>query len=214
MSDTLLPTNEQRKLLGQATLAYMKNVEVAEGYLKSRGIPLQIARSAGVGVVDSAIHEYKSFRGRLWIPYFTDAGPINAVMRCMKNHVCKEVSEHSKYVRVPNLGVNLYNVPAYHDAEEFMCMTEGEFDSLTLKAMGLPSIGVPGAKNWKPHWNAIFDDFSKLFVFGDGDAAGKDFAKRVSKETGATRIIMPDGYDVNKMFVERGFEFFREALGL
>lgn len=213
MSNTLLPSNEQRKLLGLATLAYMKNVEDAEGYLKTRGIPLQVARSAGVGVVDSTIHDYRDFRGRLWLPYFTDAGPINAVMRCIKDHDCKAVDGHGKYIRVPNLGVNLYNVQSYHDAE-FICITEGEMDALTFKVMGIPAIGVPGAENWKSHWSAIFDDFPKVYVFGDGDDAGKKYAQRVAKETGAMKVIMPNGYDVNRMFVETGFEFFREALNL
>ncbi len=214
MSNTLLPSNEQRKLLGQATLAYMKNVEDAEGYLKTRGIPLQIARSAGVGVVDATIREYKDFRGRLWIPYFTDAGPINAVMRCMKDHDCKLVDNHGKYLRPPNLGVNLYNVQSYHGDTDFICITEGELDALTFKVMGIPSMGVPGAENWKDHWTAIFDDFSKVYVFGDGDEAGKKYAQRVAKATGATKVIMPEGYDVNRMFVESGFPFFKEALGL
>lgn len=215
MSSTLLPSNEQRRLLEQATLAYMKNVEDVEEYLLKRGIPLQIARSAGVGVVDSSVREYRNYRGRLWIPYLTDAGPINAVMRCMQDHDCKKQSgNHGKYIRIEGLGTNLYNVQSYHDDTDFMCITEGEMDALTLKVMGIPAMGVPGAENWEDHWTAIFDDFAKLYVFGDGDAAGEKYAKKVAKLTGASRVVMPPGYDVNKMFAENGMSFFKEALGL
>lgn len=215
MSNTLLPSNEQRRLLEQATLAYMKNVEDAEVYLKKRAIPLQAARSAGVGVVDSTVREYKNYKGRLWIPYLTDAGPVNAVMRCMSDHDCKkQEGNHGKYIRVENLGVNLYGVQSYHDDTDFMCITEGEMDALTLKVMGIPAMGVPGSENWKDHWTAIFDDFPKVYVFGDGDDAGRKYAQRVAKATGATKVIIPEGYDVNKMFAENGFPFFKEALGL
>lgn len=210
----VLPSNEQRKLLYTATLAYMENLEPAVDYLAGRGIDQRAARIAGLGVVDRTVLEYENFAGRLAIPYLTPAGPVNMVFRCIRDHDCKAVDEHAKYVRAPGLGVNLYNVLSYKYATSFMCITEGELDALSLNIMGIPAIAVPGAKNWKDHWNLVFQDFENIFVFEDGDAAGKEFGTRVAKELKATRLRMPEKQDVNSMMVQGGYEYFQKMLRL
>jgi DNA primase len=214
MSTSVLPSNEQRRLLERATLSYMENVEAAEEYLAGRGIDLRAARIAGLGVADKTVLEYKDFAGRLAIPYFTPAGPVNMVFRCIRDHDCKSQSEHGKYVRAPGLGVNLYGVQSYRYATSYMCITEGELDALSLGIMGIPAIAVPGAENWKDHWNLVFQDFESIFVFEDGDAAGKKFGLRVAKELGATRMKMPEREDVNSMMVKQGYPYFKKILEL
>lgn len=214
MSNSVLPSNSQRRLLEPATTNYMKNVGVAEEYLAARGIDQRAAGIAGLGVVDRTIIEFADFAGRLSIPYFTSAGPVNMVFRCLKNHDCKAESDHGKYVRAPGLGVNLYNVMSYGYATSFICITEGELDALSLSIMGIPAIAVPGAENWKDHWNLVFQDFEKVFVFEDGDAAGKKFGLRVAKELGAVRMKMPEREDVNSMMVKQGYPYFKNILEL
>src|SRR5512139_359671 len=214
MSSTVLPTNEQRRLLERATLAYMENIHLAEEYLAARGIPVD-GRTAGLGVVDQTILEYRAYVGRLAIPYFTNAGPVNMVFRCLEDHRCGDVpEEHHKYMRATGLGVNLYNVQAYHAATDFICITEGEIDALSCKIMGIPAIGVPGAKNWKDHWNLVFQDFERVFVLQDGDKAGKEFGLKVKRAIGAIRIDMPNGDDVNSTMIKHGYEWFEKALEL
>jgi hypothetical protein len=213
MSSSVLPSNEQRRLLEKATLAYMQNVTLAEEYLAKRGLPVD-ARTAGLGVVDQTILEYKGFAGRLAIPYFTDAGPVNMVFRCIQDHNCSLIPDHPKYVRAPGLGVNLYNVQAYRSATDFICITEGEIDALSCKVMGIPAIGVPGAANWKDHWDLVFQDFERVFVLQDGDSAGKKFGLKVKKAIGAIRMDMPDGEDVNSTMVKHGYDFFKDLLEL
>jgi DNA primase len=192
----------------------MKNVDEAEGYLETRGLSLAVARTAGLGVVDREILDYRSLAGRLAIPYFTDGGPVNMVFRCMQSHDCKSLPDHGKYVRATGGGVNLYNVQAYREAENFICVTEGEIDALSCKAMGIPAIAVPGAENWKDHWNLVFQDFESIYVLQDGDAAGKKFGLRVKKELGASRFDMPEGEDVNSAMVKYGYSFFKDLLEL
>jgi DNA primase len=50
-------------------------------------------------------------------------------------------------------------------------------------------------------------------VFADGDQAGSDFAKSLTKELGnVTTIHMPEGEDVNSTFIKQGKEWFAEKL--
>ncbi len=204
----------QRELLETATLAYMHNLDAVSGYLEARGISREDARTAGLGVVDKTVLEYERFAGRLAIPYLTDAGPVNMSFRCMQSHDCKAMADHAKYIRAPGMGVNLYNVQSFTGAGDTMIITEGEIDALTCKVMGIPAMGVPGAKNWEPHWDLVFQDFSRLIVLTDGDDAGEKFGEKVQGKIGATPIALPPGEDVNSMYVKHGYEYFKERLRL
>ncbi len=76
-----------------------------------------------------------------------------------------------------------------------------------------PTIGIPGANNWKPHYAKILDDFEIVIVLADGDAAGLEFGKKISRELGNVNIIsMPEGEDVNSMMVKRGSEWVDERI--
>jgi DNA primase len=52
----------------------------------------------------------------------------------------------------------------------------------------------------------------------DGDSAGHSFAQKITRELGNVRTVqMPDGEDVNSMYIKNGVEFIderiKEALG-
>lgn len=206
-----LLSNEQRRSLEEATMRYLGNVHVAEAYLMSRGITLEVAAGYALGVVVDPLPGHDLFEGRLSIPYLTNAGPVNMKFRCIKHHDCK-ASGCPKYIAWPGLDTNLYGVQSYARAEDFMCVTEGELDALTLNMLGIPSIGIPGASNWKPHWNKVLDDFAIVYVFSDGDAAGKEFAKRLVAEVNAVNIKMPEGEDVNSMYLKEGAQYLRNRI--
>lgn len=202
----------QRSGLEQATMRYMESVDLASAYLARRGISEEQAATAALGVVDQPILGHESYKGRLAIPYLTDSGPINMAFRCIKDHNCK-AEGHGKYLKLENADVNLYNVQDYYQAYDSIAVTEGEMDALILSMIGIPAIGVPGAENWKPHWNLIFQDFQKVFVFSDGDEAGQNFAKKVVSELRAINIPMPNGMDVNDVYLEAGPEALLVRIG-
>lgn len=105
---------------------------------------------------------------------------------------------------------HLYNVAAIATAENYIAVTEGEIDAITLNyKCGIPSIGVPGANSWKRHYSRLLQDFEKVYVFADGDQSGSDFAKRIAQEVqGVTIINMPEGQDVNSMYLTAGAGYF------
>lgn len=202
----------QRSGLEQATMRYMESVDLASAYLAKRGISPEAAATAALGVVDQPILGHESYKGRLAIPYLTDTGPVNMVFRCIKDHNCK-VEGHGKYLKLEGIEASLYHVQAYYEAYDFIAITEGEVDAMILNMIGIPAIGVPGSENWKHHWNLIFSDFQKIFVFSDGDDAGQKFAKKVVSELRAIDIPMPNGMDVNDVYLEAGPEALLVRIG-
>jgi hypothetical protein len=199
---------EQRRLLEEATMRYMEHLPVALGYLASRGIPEEVARLNGLGVVVDPLKEHRHLRGRLAIPYLTSSGPVNMSFRCLEDHNCKEQEHHGKYVQSAGLEARLYGVMSYEAAGSYLAVCEGELDTLVLNMAGVPAVGVSGAKKWQPHWTQILQDFSRVFVFSDGDTAGQEFAQRVMLEyEHAINVPMPQGMDVNDAYLKFGADF-------
>lgn len=149
----------------------------------------------------------ESFYGRLAIPYITPTGVVDLRFRSMG-------PEEPKYLGMPGTETRLYNVRAIHEAGSFICVCEGEIDAITLSySCGIPSVGVPGANAWKPHYGRLLADFETIYVFADGDQPGTDFAKSLSKEFNNVIIMqMPEGEDVNSMFLNYGSDYFKEKV--
>lgn len=190
----------------QAASRYQRDLAVrtdVQGYLASRGIDQATALSYRLGVVDSPIVGHERVRGRLAIPYLTHSGVVNFSFRCLKPHLCK-LEECPKYLPITGMGRNLYNVNAIHTESPFICVTEGELDAITLTMSGIPAVGIPGASNWQKHWSKCLEDFEEIFVFGDGDKAGRDFANFLSTEVKARPVALPQGEDVNDVYRRSG----------
>ena len=90
-------SKEQRKYLVRAWETYAPHLGEAEGWLAGRGISLEHAERSGLGVVRDALPGHETASGYLAIPYLTDAGPVNFNFRCMQDHDCKTIPNHSKY---------------------------------------------------------------------------------------------------------------------
>jgi DNA primase len=194
---------EQKKLLEQATSHYQQAVNLAEGYLVNRGLSLQDAEYFRLGVVHQPLVGHEAYEGRLAIPYITPAGVVDLRFRAI-NH------EEPKYLSLPGSETRLYNVNALFKATDWIAVCEGEIDTITLTKLGIPAVGVPGVKNIKSHHYRILADFQRIYVFADGDPAGKEFTKELARKvSGVTPIAIPEGEDVNSLFTKQGSDWFR-----
>ena len=201
-------SKEQRLYLERATLEYAKNLDDAAEWLEGRGLDLEHARSKGLGVVRDPLPGHEPAVGRLAIPYLTDAGPVGIAFRCTESHNCKEISYHSKYWKRKGTEVRMYGVQSASWADDWIVVTEGELDALVWQQIGVPAIGIPGAEAWKPHWENVLEDFSRVYLAEDGDDAGKDLWIAMSENlTNVIRMRMPDGEDSNSMYLKAGRDY-------
>lgn len=197
----------QRELLTRATEKYSASIQLAEDYLKQRGIPLEVARLARLGVVEEPEVGHEAFKGRLSIPYLSKSGVVDLRFRSLNPAV------EPKYMGLTGADTRMYNVLDIEKAGDWIGVCEGELDTLTLSAcVGIPCVGVPGANSWKKHYTRLLADFERVFVFADGDQPGREFASSLARELPVTIVNMPDGEDVNSVFVAEGADFLRSKV--
>lgn len=186
---------------------YAASVADAKDYLTARGIDGRTAQAARLGVVTDPLPGHEAYRGRLVIPYLTASTAVGLRFRCLAAHDCK-AADCAKYLSLPGSKTHMYNATAALSHGETIAITEGELDALILThRVGIPAVGVPGSSHWQRHWRRVLDDYPHVLVLGDGDAAGRDFAKAVASKITRTRIVpMPEGMDVTDLFVAEGAE--------
>ena len=199
----------QKELLEKATHKYAGNISLAQDYLASRGIPLEVARLAQLGVVVEPEAGQEAYVGRLSIPYVTKSGVVDLRFRALNPAV------EPKYMGMTGAETKMYNVLDVERAGDYIGVCEGEIDTLTLSGLvGIPCVGVPGANSWKKHYTRLLADFERVFIFADGDQPGKEFASSLARELPVTIIQLPDGQDVNSIFVQDGSDYFHQKVGL
>ena len=200
-------SSSQRQFLLQATQRYAANIEVAKEYLSNRSLSVEEAQVFHLGVVVDPVPGHEAYKGRIAIPYITPSGVVDIRFRAMYN-------EDPKYLGLVGSKTTMFNTQACFVADKYICVTEGEFDCIMMSVKtNHPTIGIPGANNWKPHYTKILDDFEIVIVLADGDAAGLEFGKKISRELGNVNIIsMPDGEDVNSMITKQGSEWIDERI--
>ena len=197
----------QRESLTRAAKYYHSALHEAEEYLAGRGITLEAATRARLGVVLEPLTGHEAYINRLAIPYLTRSGVVDVRFRSL------DLSE-PKYMGMAGASTHLYNVGSLFRASSYICICEGEIDTITLDAVcGIPAVGVPGVNNWKKHYTRLLADFDKVFLFADGDNAGTDFGKSLSRELGNLVVVqMPEGEDVNSMYRLHGADYFNNKI--
>jgi DNA primase len=109
----------------------------------------------------------------------------------------------------------MYNVLDIDKAGDFIGVCEGELDTITLShCVGIPCIGVPGANSWKKHYTRLLADFERVFIFADGAQPGTEFARSLARELPVTIVQLPEGQDVNSMYVQEGSDYFHHKMDL
>ena len=200
-------SSSQRQFLLQATQRYSGKIELAAEYLSNRSLSVEEASIFHLGVVEDPLPGHEPYKGRLAIPYITPSGVVDIRFRALHN-------EDPKYMGLVGAKTTMFNTQACFVAHKYICVTEGEFDCILMSVKTThPTVGIPGANNWKPHYVKILDDFDIVIVLADGDAAGLEFGKKISRELSNVNIIsMPEGEDVNSMITKVGSEWIDERI--
>lgn len=203
---------EQRRFFEQAVMTYQADLAGdtgAQAYLAARGLGPSALGTFRLGAVRRPLAGHEDYTGRLAIPYLTPAGVVNLRFRCLQAHDC---DGHAKYLSADGAGTNLYNVLDLKRDSPFICVAEGEIDTISLSLAGLPAVGVAGVDTWQKHFARCLEDFEVIYAFGDGDKAGSKFSSFLARETRARPIRMPAGKDCNDLFREQGAEGLRRLI--
>lgn len=154
-----------------------------------------------------ALPGHEQYINRLAIPYLTPAGVVDIRFRSIDG-------SEPKYMGMPGVKTTMFNAQVVLTAGEYICVTEGEIDCITILAKSEhPAVGIPGANNWYPFYAKILDDFESVIVLADGDNPGLEFGKKISRELGNVNIVqMPEGHDVNSIVQLEGIEFINDKI--
>ena len=202
-------SNSQRAFLQQATQQYATYITEAQDYLRSRHISVDEAKRFHLGVVKDALPGHESYKGRLAIPYITPSGVVDIRFRSMNNN-----PDEPKYMGIPGAKTTMFNAQAVLTASNYICVTEGELDTVVVSTKTEhPSVGIPGANNWKSYYTKILDDFDTVIVLADGDSPGLEFGKKLSRELPNVNLVqMPEGHDVNSIVIQEGIGWLDERI--
>lgn len=203
-------SNDARLALETATETYSQQVDEVGRYLTSRGITKEAAHKHRLGFVASPMIGHEDMIGRLSIPYVTPAGVVEMRFRSI------DPNTNPKYLSRVGSKTHMYNVNAFNERSEFIAVCEGEMDAIVASSIcGIPAVGVPGAQTWQASYRRAFQDYRKVFILADGDAAGQELAKKVVQAIDVAVVVtMPEGKDVNDIVMEEGPEGLRERIGL
>jgi DNA primase len=192
-------TDAARTLLEETAARYEQNLSEVASYLAGRGITEEAARTFRLGYVKGDHPGDSDYGDRLAIPYVTPSGVVDIRYRAL-------MGDGPKYLSRPGAKTKLFNVKDLNLESSILYVTEGEMDTIIASSIcGLPTVGVPGANNWQPHFKLLMQDYRKVVVLCDGDEAGRQFGRAVCKEVDtAISVSMPTGMDVNDVYLSGG----------
>lgn len=168
----------------------------AETYLAGRGITAETAARMRLGFVDGVDGTDIPGRlvGRLAIPNLSfDGHAVGMKFRLIADR------DEPKYDGLA-LPARLYNLHALSWAGDYVAVTEGEIDTVTLTQYGIPAIAVPGVQAWKAHHKRILEGFQTVILFRDYDEPGRALHKAMAADLPGLRATDPPGgfKDVNE----------------
>ena len=202
-------SKSQKELLEKATESYAQNLQEIVPYLQSRGITEQTAIMFRLGFVREPEMGHEPYVGKLAIPYLTPTGVIDIRFRSLNS------DGGPKYMSRPGATTHIFNINALGDDSDVLAICEGELDTVVATQAGFSAVGLPGANNWKSFYNRVLADWSKVILLCDGDNAGREMAKHLSRELdNVFPVFMPEGQDVNDVYLTEGADGLRKRAGV
>jgi DNA primase len=202
-------SKSQKELLEKATESYAQNLQEIVPYLQSRGITEQTAVMFRLGFVREPEMGHEPYVGKLAIPYLTPTGVIDIRFRSLNS------DGGPKYMSRPGATTHIYNINALSNDSDVLAICEGELDTVVATQAGFSAVGLPGANNWKSFYNRVLADWSKVVLLCDGDNAGREMAKHLSRELdNVFPVFMPEGQDVNDVYLAEGADGLRKRAGI
>jgi DNA primase len=152
---------------------------------------------------------HEPYAGKLAIPYLTPSGVIDIRFRSLNN------DGGPKYMSRPGATTHIFNINALSNDADCLTICEGELDTVVATQAGFNAVGLPGANNWKSFYARVLADWSKVILLCDGDNAGREMAKNLSRELeNVFPVFMPEGKDVNDVYLAEGADGLLKRAGV
>ena len=180
--------------------------EGAVRYLKGRGIPEEVTRKYHLTT-------RKDSEDVLVFPFFDEDGVMQFV-KYRNTKFVKGETKGSKEWCEANCKPILFGMDQCDpEANDTLIMTEGQIDSLSVTACGIPNaVSVPGGANnfkWRPYCHNFMAKFKTLIVFGDYEKGHITLlAEMQGAFTGRLLHVRPEDYldckDANELLLKYG----------
>lgn len=202
-------SKRQRESLQTAVSRYHSQLSgsPAEEYLNQRGL----AQLDGIdkyrfGYVEDPFPEHEQHRGKLAIPYLRRHPRYGWTCIAMRFRAL-EPNAKPKYASLAGDPPHIFNTPVLNMPSLDCGIAEGEIDAATATLCGLPTVGVPGANMWQPHWKELFEGYRTVYIFADGDEPGEKAGNKITKALPNSKMIVaPKGEDINSLFQKEGVD--------
>lgn len=200
-----------RVSLEEAAQEYQSQLEgsLAADYLAERGLTTKTMEYFRLGFVGTPVRGDDHLKGRVCIPYITPTGVVELKFRAVG------AGEPKFIYRRGGTAQRIYNASILQHPYQTVYVTEGEPDTWIAHQTKLPSIGIPGVKQWLPLYRRVLRN-RRVIVLADGDDNGEglEFAKQVLMSVDDCGTILFEGHDVNSYYLEYGEdELRRKVLG-
>lgn len=206
-------SSSQRDMLTQAASTFRAALPggAAERYLRDRGIDpaSEAVAPFGLGEVPPDYPGFERFAGRLAIP---NLSARNRVVGLKFRAIDDETQP--KYDQPDGQEARLFNLRALARAGDWIAVTEGEIDAISLESLGIPAIGVPGSSGWKKHHHLLVEGFRRVVLVRDDDDGGKPLVSALMRTPLDVAVVRPPhGFnDVNAAVAAGEGERMREIV--
>jgi DNA primase len=139
-------------------------------------------------VADNTTPGFERFAGRVAIPNLCAAGHVVGI----KFREIPPADSGKKYDAPAGQQNRLFNLRALNTPSDYIALTEGEIDAISLVQLGVPAVAVPGAQAWNKarHWR-LFEGYRRIVLFRDNDDAGSELVKKVLESDLPVLVVNP-----------------------
>ena len=212
-----IPSPAQKKSLESRSRAYHEQLLNPEGYdlyawlTEERGLSPEALDHFRLGAVLDPEESDTRMRGRITIPYITPNGTVQ-----MRFRAAPGVETDSKYLGAAGCETTIFNTGTFLERGSWICICEGEVDTISAWQCGVPAVGFAGASQWKRHYKTLFEGYERVVILADNDEPGLKFAEKIAEFLPGPAVVpMPEeGMDVNQLLAEQGPEALRALLKL
>src|SRR5699024_2377399 len=202
-------SESQRASLQEAVTEFHSQLpgSPAETHLEERGCladGLAVATAKfRLGYGGDPLPGFERYQGMLAIPYLR-WHPRHG-WSCVSLRFRRLGESGPKYQTMPGDRPRLFNAQALNAPVREVGITEGELDAVAATIGGLPTVGVPGATSWKPHFEELFRGYRTVYVFTDGDEPGEKFGYQLAAAMSNVKVIpSKPGEDLNSILMSDG----------